>query len=427
MPRWLIFIITIIGLTGLFGCVPQTPTKKPIESVAPLQTPTTTGTKLIQLAAQLLNVDPAQVTVRSIEPVDFQDSCLGLGTLDEMCAQVITPGFRAVLVVGNDQIIVRSDQGFSFLRRESEPVSTPPSPAAAEVVRLALAARLNLPPEAVNILGVTAVDWGDACLGIHPPDQMCAQVITPGYRIELAAGDNIYVYHTNSSGNQAILAEAPELKPGPSLITWSDLNDHTSPVFLSREGILVGYIGGQQILSPYKNSTRLAELELWVHNYRSFSAETTSGSISLVGEGLKDPTVAEQRSMAEWAKAVTAESQPSASTRPPALTWRREGGIAGYCDELEITFSGLVKATSCRVQPAEDLQLLNPEELATFYSFLDRLAAMQISSGDENVADGIQIELTFNGSGQEQPSRDDELLLLEFAAKTHNRFISLLK
>jgi hypothetical protein len=43
---------------------------------------------------------PADVIIIRFEPVDWPDTCLGVPRSDKLCAQVITPGFR-VLLVGN--------------------------------------------------------------------------------------------------------------------------------------------------------------------------------------------------------------------------------------------------------------------------------------------------------------------------------------
>ncbi|HEY8491888.1 MAG TPA: hypothetical protein VIO14_12945 [Dehalococcoidia bacterium] len=67
-------------------------------------------------------------------------------------------------------------------------------------VRLAvedLAAGLGVRPEAVTVVAVEPVEWPNACLGVEEVATFCAQVITPGYRITLAAGGAEYVYHAD--------------------------------------------------------------------------------------------------------------------------------------------------------------------------------------------------------------------------------------
>ncbi len=64
----------------------------------------------------------------------------------------------------------------------------------------------------ISVLSVTATDWPDACLGRPKPGEACAQVVTPGYRVELRldiSGTSVYhtfVYHTDR-GDNARLAD----------------------------------------------------------------------------------------------------------------------------------------------------------------------------------------------------------------------------
>ena len=69
-----------------------------------------------------------------------------------------------------------------------------------------LATRLGIQPEQVDLLSADLTEWPDACLGITQPDVACAEVITTGFTIILAAGDAEYEYHTDVTGIQALLA-----------------------------------------------------------------------------------------------------------------------------------------------------------------------------------------------------------------------------
>ena len=63
-----------------------------------------------------------------------------------------------------------------------------------------LAEQLNIKTDQIQVVSVEAVEWPDASLGCPKPGMMYAQVITPGYRIELQAEGKTYVYHTGPSG-----------------------------------------------------------------------------------------------------------------------------------------------------------------------------------------------------------------------------------
>ena len=57
--------------------------------------------------------------------------------------------------------------------------------------------RFGISPVSVKILDVEKVDWGDASLGNPEPGMMYAQVITPGFKMSLAADGGTYIFHTS--------------------------------------------------------------------------------------------------------------------------------------------------------------------------------------------------------------------------------------
>jgi hypothetical protein len=62
-----------------------------------------------------------------------------------------------------------------------------------------LAGRLGIAADAIQVQSAEAVEWPDASLGCPEPGMMYAQVITPGYRIVLEAGGQLYEYHSSLS------------------------------------------------------------------------------------------------------------------------------------------------------------------------------------------------------------------------------------
>ena len=60
--------------------------------------------------------------------------------------------------------------------------------------RLDLAERLGLNSDQIAEAEVEQADFPDASLGAPVEDEMSAQVITPGWRIHLQAGADIYEY-----------------------------------------------------------------------------------------------------------------------------------------------------------------------------------------------------------------------------------------
>ncbi len=71
-----------------------------------------------------------------------------------------------------------------------------------EKIRSLLAEQLRVAPEAINLIEVSPAEWPDGCLGLASPDEMCIQVITPGYRLLIEVNGNPLEVRTDQNGNQ---------------------------------------------------------------------------------------------------------------------------------------------------------------------------------------------------------------------------------
>ena len=74
-------------------------------------------------------------------------------------------------------------------------------PLALVEARRQLAERLGVALERVEVRAVGEAEWPDSCLGLPEPGEVCAQVITPGFRIELSAGGEEYEYRSDRGGH----------------------------------------------------------------------------------------------------------------------------------------------------------------------------------------------------------------------------------
>lgn len=75
-----------------------------------------------------------------------------------------------------------------------------PSAALVEDLKTTLAIEIGVPTTAILVKETTPTQWNDACLGIANPDEMCAQMVTPGYRIVLGTLTETYEFHTDQTG-----------------------------------------------------------------------------------------------------------------------------------------------------------------------------------------------------------------------------------
>jgi hypothetical protein len=86
---------------------PGNPTMPPTSQAVPVPTVQLTGVppseapgaalNARQALAQKLNIPVDEITIVSVEAVEWPDGCLGVRTPGIMCIQVITPGYRVIL------------------------------------------------------------------------------------------------------------------------------------------------------------------------------------------------------------------------------------------------------------------------------------------------------------------------------------------
>ena len=60
--------------------------------------------------SDILGVPVESIQLESIEPMEWPDSCLGLGGPDESCAQAVTPGWLLVFSADGQEYRFRADQ-----------------------------------------------------------------------------------------------------------------------------------------------------------------------------------------------------------------------------------------------------------------------------------------------------------------------------
>lgn len=77
-------------------------------------------------------------------------------------------------------------------------------PPPVEAAREEFAATLAVEADEIEVVEFEAVEWNDSSLGCPKPGLMYLQVITPGYRVVLAHGDEQATYHT-SDGERPVV------------------------------------------------------------------------------------------------------------------------------------------------------------------------------------------------------------------------------
>jgi hypothetical protein len=86
------------------------------------------------------------------------------------------------------------------LSYEVPSIDEPFPPAVVAAIRY-VAEMTGIDPELIQVRDYEEVDWGDACLGLASTDESCAQVITPGWRIDILANDILLEIRSDFSGS----------------------------------------------------------------------------------------------------------------------------------------------------------------------------------------------------------------------------------
>jgi hypothetical protein len=104
----------------------------------------------------------------------------------------------------------------------------------------------------------------------------------------------------------------------------------------------------------------------------------------------------------------------------PAMVWKREGGIAGFCDTLTVFLSGEVFASQCRPQAEPKIgtfaELLSAQEQKQFYGWRGKFAETHLDASDpKGVADQMIVTLDLSGTGSQPPTQSEQQALFKFA------------
>ncbi|MCE7983312.1 MAG: SH3 domain-containing protein [Caldilinea sp. CFX5] len=288
--------------------------------------------------------------------------------------------------------------------RPADAQSTPEDNMAVANVRQVLTQQLHADATAVDVVAAVKEEWPDACLGAGRANESCAQVQTPGYQITLAVDGKEYRYHTNADGSEFRLVEAPAPAIGTRVLTWTDDSERGCQTLeAGTDGVAFGPCFGPLLGAPYSFDTRQTDLLAFADEYQSFTAATVAGTVDFVGNGDKIASAAEQRMIAEWARLVALEAQGGRSGASWGLVfaWRREGGIAGFCDDVTVYVSGDAYVTSCKGNEPQDLGRLrlSSNQLQVVYDWVDTLQPFEVEQSDPATADAMTTRIVFSGAG----------------------------
>jgi hypothetical protein len=339
----------------------------------------------------------------------FQRSALG--------GQTNTPpSVWAVQADGNNARKL-TDGTFLTLAKQASPVSVE-YPGGVLAARRILAQQLHLRNEDVKIVRFEAVDWKNGCLGMQTVDMMCTEAIVPGFRVILEAQGQPYEYHTNQNGSKVVLAVAPAVELQDAGIEWQGQINGCQLARMNLNTVVFGSCGGPLLAGKYSGDTRASAYLYFVDNFTPFQADTVAGHVVLTGTGVTIASPAQQRMVAEFARLA---AQEAAAGRTGAaigtvIGWHREGGIAGFCDDVVVTVTGEAYVTTCKGGSPQAIGMLwlTSEQAQQVFDWADRFKTFEITHEGAVNPDELVIRMVFAGTGTEEATDADKQAISAF-------------
>jgi hypothetical protein len=259
-----------------------------------------------------------------------------------------------------------------------------------------LSRSLNLPADQITVISTESVIWPDGCLGVQRPGMTCTQALVEGYRIILEADGKRYEVRTNETGSMAVIAEGAEVG---SLIEAVLMKQLAENLGLDADSIFV--VSNEPMEFPD------ACLGVAMSEVMCAEVLTPGRVVVLEADGVRY-----EYRVSEDGRRI----QPATV----ALTWARDGGIAGFCDRLTVFLSGEVYGNRCSSQTDGVMgslaALLTAAERKEFQAWIMKYGSVTLDASDPiGVSDRMTLTLVLYGGGQARPEQPVESELFEWA------------
>jgi hypothetical protein len=259
----------------------------------------------------------------------------------------------------------------------------------------ALSKLTGLTADKITLVSTEAVTWTDSCLGVQRAGLMCSQVLVEGFTIILEADGKEYEFHTNQNGSVVVLATGGGTAASAieeALVAQLAQNLGLNPADIS-------------VVSS--EETEFSDACLGVSMPEVMCAQVVTPGMTVVLEA--NDVQYEYHTSADGSRI-----QPA--TR--AAEWKREGGIAGFCDNMTVFLSGEVYVSDCKGGGGMGTLagMLSASELEQFTTWINNFGDLELDASDpEGVSDRMVVTLSVNGQGSEQPSQEEEDALFQWA------------
>ena len=112
-----------------------------------------------------------------------------------------------------------------------------------------------------------------------------------------------------------------------------------------------------------------------------------------------------------------------------ALAWKREGGIAGFCDSMTVFLSGEVYGNQCRSEPDGTMDtfanLFSASDRKQFDAWITQFGEVTLEASDpKGVSDRMEVTLVLSGLGSGKPGKAQEQALFTWAQSLFQKLYS---
>jgi hypothetical protein len=266
----------------------------------------------------------------------------------------------------------------------------------------ALADQLSLTADKIKLVSTEAVTWPDGCLGIVRMGVLCTQAEVPGFKIILQADAKKYEFHTNQDGSIVMLAEGAQDSAAVEKIVIKQLAENLG---LKESDI--------SVVSNTTIEFRDACMGVALEGVTCAQVITPGHIVVLEANGVQYEFHTD---------ANGSRVQPASL----AMVWKREGGIAGFCDTMTVFRSGEVYTSQCKPQPEGRMgtfaNLLSSSEQDQFIDWMAQFGEAHLDASDPaGVADQMKVTLDLFGTGSKQITKSDQQALFEFAQNLYQK------
>lgn len=302
---------------------------------------------------------------------------------------------------------------FAACTPRDEPPLTEASLGAQDAMLFSITTRHRTDRDSVIVESFEKVTFPDACLDI-PMQDACAQVETPGYRLQVEIGGESYQYHAAATEpTRVLLAAGPNTGVGIPALVWQDTEGSCQDLFIGANGrAAIGPCNAPHVGLPLLEELgRSSEWTYFYERFQPFTFHDGTRQVSFQGRGDEAASPAWQRAILNWATLQWTELQGgrSGATYGRALTSHRsDPGRPDYCRILEVTNYGavLVSTALCEGSDGQERRTgwIENESWERFATWMQQFTTTTLAG------DSIQ----FMGRGSRKPDEAQQDSILQW-------------